>query len=161
MRNTCGGACEYVCKVRVCGEADELRKIGWMRQKDPGESEWRRTNRNSGTCPRRKRRTQVAGAWFATMRKAPAKCSCQKTQRRGGRGRSVGDADDQVNERISQQNGQHGVLTAGPSTVKWAKRTLFVHSHCSSGVGTLLGCNFHLRKYGIASMMIHGIQRPK
>ena len=127
----------------------------------PGESEWRRTNRSSGTCPRRKRRTQVAGAWFATMRKAPAKCSCQKTQRRGGRGRSVGDADDQVDERISQQNGQNGMLTAGPSTVKWAKRTLFVHSHCSSGVGTLLGCNFHLRKYGIASMMIHGIQRPK
>ena len=72
----------------------------------------------------------------------------------GGTGVTV----NPVNEQINQIN---GVLTAGPSTVKWEKRTPFVHSHCSSGVGTLLGCNFHLRKYGIASMIIHGTQRPK
>ena len=54
-----------------------------------------------------------------------------------------------------------GTLTAGASTVKWEKRTPLVHSHCSCGVGNFPGCNFHLRKYGIMSMMIHGRQRPK
>lgn len=49
----------------------------------------------------------------------------------------------------------------GSSTVKWLKRTCFVQAHCSPGVGILFGWSFHLRKYGIASMMIHGIARPK
>lgn len=34
-------------------------------------------------------------------------------------------------------------LTAGNSMVKWEKRTCLVHSHCSWGVGILLGCSFH------------------
>jgi hypothetical protein len=40
-QNIYGGACEYVCRVRACGGADE---------------------RNSGTYPRRQRKMQVAGA---------------------------------------------------------------------------------------------------
>jgi hypothetical protein len=36
------------------------------------------------------------------------------------------------------------LLTAGKSTMKWEKRTCFVHSHCCCGVGTFFDCNFHL-----------------
>ena len=53
------------------------------------------------------------------------------------------------------------MLTVGASIVKWENRTSLVHSHCSAMVGILAGCNFHLRKYGMESMIIHGTQRPK
>ena len=51
--------------------------------------------------------------------------------------------------------------TWGNSIVKWENNTNFVHSHSSRAVGTLFGCSFHRRKYGIASIIIQGIHRPK
>lgn len=51
--------------------------------------------------------------------------------------------------------------TPGSSIAKCENRTYLVHAHCSAAVGIFVGCSFHLRKYGTASMMIHGTHRPK
>ena len=37
--------------------------------------------------------------------------------------------------------------------MRWLQRTALVHSHCSCGVCVFVGCSFHLRKYGIATMI--------
>jgi len=52
-------------------------------------------------------------------------------------------------------------LTKGSSMVKCENSTCFVQDHCSAAVGTLPGCSFHLRKYGMESIIIHGMLRPK
>lgn len=77
-------------QLMSCGHR-EVRQYGSKKRGKRGGS----TNRNSGTCPRRKRRMRVGGAWLSTTGKAPARCSCQRTQRRGGRGKSFGNRDEQ------------------------------------------------------------------
>jgi hypothetical protein len=52
-------------------------------------------------------------------------------------------------------------FTPGSSIKKCDNKTYLVQCHCSAAVGTFVGWSFHFLKYGIASMMIHGIQRPK
>ncbi len=85
-----------------------------------------------------------------------AKWTCQQFLREDGTTKSY-----ETRELASEKKARTEQLTAGNSIVKWEKRTCFVHSHCSWGVGTLLGCSFHLRKYGMASIIIQGMQRPK
>ena len=65
-----------------------------------------------------------------------------------------------LSQGCTQMTGE-ATRTTGSSTMKWEKRTCLVHSHCSIAVGIFVGWSFHLRKYGMASIMIHGTQRPK
>ena len=124
-------------KLMSCGQR-EVRQYS----SEVGASTRWSTNRNSETCPKRKKRTRVAGSWFATTGKAPAKCSCQRTQRRGGRRGSVEDRIDPVGEQINE-NEQRTSGKLRDDTSRSERRLLLLNSG-HSGM-TLLGSAQHQR----------------
>ena len=119
------------------------------------------TYRGNGRSPQRQRNKIFEEALTSTTGRGPGMCSCQGLQRWDGKARSTIFKKKTVKFLLNLANTTTTSHTNGSSTVKCANKTCKVQAHCSCGVGTLSGCNFHRRKYGIESMIIHGILRPK